>query len=100
MSREDFEGLRQYAKEQHDKRVADTPRRVAYAIEQFKKHGIRYELKNANIGHFHCWRKIDGQRFQFYAGTGKIMGHRGHRGIHALIRLLTVKEDLNHEPTS
>lgn len=89
MSREDFEGIRQHAKEQHDKRVADTPRRVAYAIEQFKKHGIRYELKNANLGHFHCWRKRDGERFQFYASTGKIMGCNTFRGIHQFIKILT-----------
>ena len=37
MSREDFEGIREYAKEQHAKRVADNPNRIQYAIEQFEK---------------------------------------------------------------
>ena len=88
MSREDFEGIKQYAKEQHDKRVADNPNRIKYAIEQFEKHNIEYSLKNETIGHFHCRRKCDDKLFQFYAGTGKIQGYENKRGIHALIRLL------------
>lgn len=88
MSREDFEGIKQYAKEQHEKRVADTPNRIQYAIEQFEKHNIEYALKNGTTGHFHCRRKSDDKLFQFYAGTGKIMGFENKRGIHALIKLL------------
>ena len=44
MSKEDFEGIKQYAKEQHAKRVADNPNRVQYAIQQFEKHNIEYAL--------------------------------------------------------
>ena len=88
VSREDFEGIREYAKEQHAKRVADNPNRIQYAIEQFEKHEIEYTLKNEQTGHFHCRRKSDDKLFQFYAGTGKIMGYDKARGIHALIRLL------------
>lgn len=93
MSREDFEGIRQHAKEQHDKRVADTPRRIAYAIEQFEKHNIEYTLKNEQTGHFHCRRKRDDELFQFYAGTGKIMGCNTFRGIHQLIKILIAEEE-------
>lgn len=92
MSREDFEGIRRHAKESHDRRVADTPRRVQYAIKIFEENGIRYELKNPQTGHFHCWRKSDGLMFQFYAGTGTIQGLSSTRGIRNLIRLLTKKE--------
>lgn len=91
MSREDFEGIRRHAKENHDRRVADTPRRVQYAIEQFEKYGIEYELKNPQTGHFHCRRKSDGLLFQFYAGTGTIQGLASTRGIRNLIRALTEK---------
>lgn len=35
MAREDFEGIRQHAKEQHDKRVADTPRRIVQPAPEF-----------------------------------------------------------------
>lgn len=92
MSREDFEGIKQHAKEQHKKRVADNPNRISYAIEQLEKHNIEYTLKNAQTGHFHCRRKSDDKLIQFYAGTGKIMGQEHKRGIHALIKLL--EEDL------
>lgn len=88
MSREDFEGIKQYAKEQHERRVANNPNRIAYAIEQFEKHGIEYSLKNSQTGHFHCRRKRDDKLFQFYAGTGKIQSVTNARGIHALIRIL------------
>lgn len=88
MSKEDFEGIKQYAKEQHVKRVADNPNRVQYAIQQLEKHNIEYALKNETTGHFHCRRKSDDKLFQFYAGTGKIMGYDNKRGIHSLILLL------------
>ena len=89
MSREDFEGIAQLAKENHKNRVAKNPDRIQYAIEQFEKHEIEYYLKNEQTGHFHCHRKCDDKLFQFYAGTGKIMGYQNARGIHALIKMLT-----------
>lgn len=85
--REVFDALKADCKTRHNQRVAKTPDRVEYAIEQFKKNGIRYELKNPAIGHFHCWRKSDGRQYQFWAGTGNILGHK-NRGIHLLIREL------------
>ena len=88
MSREDFEAIARNAKENHAKRVADNPNRIQYAIQQFERHNIEYVLKNESTGHFHCRRKSDDKLFQFYAGTGKIMGIEDKRGIHALIELL------------
>lgn len=82
-----WDALKEYAKQVHKDRVAKTPQRVAYAIKQFEDNGIPYQLKNEQTGHFHCWRKSDRKLFQFYAGTGKIMGS-SDRGIHNLIRLL------------
>jgi hypothetical protein len=73
--------------EMHNERVQKTPERIEYAIQQFKDNGIRYELKNPAIGHFHCWRKSDGKLYQFWAGTGKILGYR-NRGIRLLIKEL------------
>lgn len=81
-------GYHLYVKEQHKKRVAKNSNRIQFAIEQFKKHDIEFELKNASTGHFHCRRKSDDKLFQFYAGTGKIMGFETKRGIHALIKIL------------
>lgn len=88
MSREDFEGIRLHAKETHDRRVADTPRRIEYAIKLFEENGIEYILKNPQTGHFHCRRKRDDKLFQFYAGTGKIQGETDSRGVHALVAML------------
>ena len=73
----------------YKERVAKNPSRVEYAIEQLEKNNIEYELKNAGTGHFHCRRKSDDALFQFWAGTGKILGHNNARGIHALIKILT-----------
>lgn len=75
-------------KEQHKERVKKTPERIEYACTLLDKAGIEYQLKNPATGHFHCWRKVDGKLFQFYAGTGKIQGYDRIRGIHALVSLL------------
>ena len=85
--RDVFDAMKEENKKKHNERVSKTPDRIEYAIQQFEKNGIRYELKNRGIGHFHCWRKSDGKLYQFWAGTGKILGYR-NRGIHLLIREL------------
>lgn len=79
--------VKPHLKQKHDERVAKTPDRVEYAIAQFEKNGIKYELKNAGNGHFHCWRKSDNRLYQFWASTGKILGY-DNRGIKLLIREL------------
>lgn len=81
-------GYHLHAQEKHRERVAKNPDRIAYAIQQFEAHGIEYQLKNEQTGHFHCWRKSDDKLFQFYAGTGKIQGFTQVRGIHSLIQML------------
>ena len=88
MARDEFwDALKEHAHRNHQERVSKNPDRIAYAIQQFEAHGIEYQLKNPQTGHFHCWRKSDDQLFQFYAGTGKIQGLQT-RGIHNLIKLL------------
>lgn len=68
--------------------------RTQYAIEQFRKNGIVYFLKNEITGHFHVYRKSDRQLFQFWSGTGKITGpipdeiEGDRRGIATLIKIL------------
>lgn len=81
-------GYSEWAKEKHKERVSDNSRRISFAIEQFKKNNIQYVLKNEQTGHFHCWRKSDDRLFQFYAGTGKIVGVVNARGIAALVDIL------------
>lgn len=90
MARDEFwDALKEYGKQVHQERVAKNSNRIQFAIEQFKKYDIEFELKNATTGHFHCRRKSDDKLFQFYAGTGKIMGFENKRGIHTLIKILT-----------
>ncbi|MCL2531570.1 MAG: hypothetical protein FWE40_05380 [Oscillospiraceae bacterium] len=84
MGREDFEGFHL----EYKARVAKTPARVQYAIEQLTAAGVEFTIKNESIGHFHCRRKSDDKLFNFWAGTGKIQGYDRERGIHALIKLL------------
>lgn len=67
---------------------AQETERIAYAIKQFELNSIEFTLKNEQSGHFHCRRKSDDKLFQFWAGTGKILGYDHLRGIHALIKLL------------
>lgn len=55
-----WDALKDHAKQVHQERVAKNPDRIAYAIQQFEAHGIEYQLKNEQTGHFHCWRKSEG----------------------------------------
>lgn len=72
----------------HKERIMKNPDRIEYAIEQFTKNQIRYELKNEESCHFHAWRKSDDKLFEFWAGTGKIKGLE-ERGIKNLIQILS-----------
>lgn len=87
MSREDFEGLKQLAKENHAKRIAQNPQRLKYACEQLKKNGIAFKVCNEETCQINVYT-ADGNVFTFYAGTGKIQGYEA-RGIKAFINLLT-----------
>jgi len=82
-------GYHLYAKEKHKERVSKNGDRVKFAVEQLTANNIEFVLKNESIGHFHCRRKSDDALIQFWAGTGKILGHEKRRGIHSLIQILT-----------
>lgn len=82
-----WDGLKEHGKQVHQQRVEKNPDRIDFAIKQFEKNNIEYSLKNEQIGHFHCYRKSDDKLFQFWAGTGKILGSE-KRGIHNLIKIL------------
>jgi len=66
-----------------------TNERLQFAIEQLKKHDIEHSVRNEQSGHIHCRKKSDDTLIQYWAGTGKILGHES-QGIHNLIKLLTV----------
>lgn len=85
MSKEDFEGIRQYCKEQHAKRVADNPRRLAHACEVLEKHHFNYKVCNETTCQINVY--IGKEVLTFYAGTGKILGRNRGRGINDFLRL-------------
>lgn len=59
MARDEFwDALKEHAHRNHQERVSKNPDRIAYAIQQFEAHGIEYQLKNQQTGHFHCWPAI------------------------------------------
>ena len=92
MSREDFEGLRQLAKANHDARVAKTPQRLKYAAEQLNQNDITYKVCNETTGQINCYF-ANGTVLTFYAGTGKIKGYERQRGIKAFIRICVAERD-------
>lgn len=85
--RESFDALKADCKQRHDARVAKTPQRVEYAMQQLVMNNIDFRLLNAQTGHFHCHGIKSDKLYQFWAGTGKIMGSE-LRGIHNLIKLV------------
>ena len=60
--------------------------KIDEAADRFDHYGFSYEVKNYDIGHIHVG-DLDGNRFQFWAETGKILGNNAV-GIDALIELL------------
>lgn len=80
--------------------------RSRYAIMQFRKNKIKYDLKNETTGHFHTYRKSDNQLFQFWSGTGKIVGpipeyiKGDRRGIKTLVEILMNKGGTNENKSN
>ena len=89
MSAEDFEGVRYLAKANHAARVAKTPQRLSYAVEQLDKHDVTYKVCNETTGQINCYF-ANGNMLTFYAGTGKITGH-SQRGIANFLKLCDVE---------
>lgn len=92
MSREDFEGLKQLAKENHKERITKNPQRLQYATEQIHQNGITYKVCNEVTGQINCYF-ANGKILTFYAGTGKIKGCENKRGIKSFIRMCTKERD-------
>lgn len=83
-----WKDVKPYYKELHDKRVAKTPNRIEYSIEQFEKNNIPYELKNEITGQFNIRKGTN--IIVYYCSTGKVLLNnkpRNNRGIEFVIRL-------------
>lgn len=86
MSREDFEGIRELAKKQHQERVAKNPQRLAYAVQKLKENGITFKVCDERSAQINAYF-ANGKHLTFYAGTGKIQGYKNLRGIDAFLKL-------------
>lgn len=86
MSREDFEGIREYAKKQHQERVAKNPQRLAYVVHKLTQNGITFKVCNETTGQINSYF-ANGKCLTFYAGTGKIQGYKNLYGIENFIKL-------------
>ena len=62
-------------------------RRAEYAVQRFEEEGIRYMRPDATSDRFIVWSADNGRRYQFYAGTGLIMGPYTDRGIENMIMI-------------
>lgn len=65
----------------------DKRNNIEMVADILRDHEIQFDIKNHEIGHFHCRTKKSYKLVQFWAGTGKIMG-RQERGIHNLLKIL------------
>ena len=95
MSREDWDGIREHARRQHQERVAKTPQRLEYAVELLKANGIPFKVCNDITGQINAYF-TNGKILTFYAGTGKIKGYTTLRGIKSFV-WLCVNENLNSQ---
>ena len=73
--REVFDYYKEYCKEQHRKRVAKTPDRIAYAAKMLEQRGIKYELKKSKYRALSLLAKI-GQPAHTVLGR-----HRKNNGL-------------------
>lgn len=85
MSKEDFEAIREFAKEQHRARVAENKKRLAFALHNLDIEGFVPDLVNTQNCQINV--KVKGKTYVFYAGTGKIVGS-DRRGISEFISVL------------
>ena len=60
-------------------------KRTAYAIARFEEEGIRYIKPSKDGDRFIVFSKDNGRKYQFYAGTGLILGPYENRGIENMI---------------
>lgn len=84
MSREDWDGIREHARRQHQERVAKTPQRLEYATKLLKENNISFIVHHDATGQINAYFE-NGRCLTFYAGTGKIKGYDNIRGIKAFV---------------
>lgn len=62
-------------------------KRTEYAIKRFEEEGIRFIRPSENSDRFIVFSKDNGRKYQFYAGTGLILGPYENRGIENMVSI-------------
>lgn len=62
-------------------------RRTEYAIRRFEEEGIRYVRPSQGSDRFIVFSKDNLRKYQFYAGTGLILGPYCDRGIENMVEV-------------
>ena len=62
-------------------------KRTEYAIKRFEDEGIRYIRPSEDSDRFIVYSQDNGRKYQFYAGTGLILGPYEDRGIENMIMI-------------
>lgn len=62
-------------------------KRADYAIQRFEQEGIRYIRPSETSDRFLIFADDNVRKFQFYAGTGLILGPYSARGIESMINI-------------
>ena len=78
-----YEKLPQFS----DEMVERNGKRTEYAVQRFEEEGIRYIRPSQGSDRFIVFSKDNGRKYQYYAGTGLILGPYDNRGIENMIRI-------------
>lgn len=70
-----------------DEIVERNGKRTEYAIKRFEEEGIRYIRPSKESDRFIVFSNDNGRKYQFYAGTGLILGPYENRGIENMVSI-------------
>lgn len=64
-------------------------KRIEYAMKRFDEERIRYSRPNEDSDRFVVFNDSNTKRYQFYAGSGLILGPYEDRGIENMVTIIT-----------
>lgn len=64
-------------------------KRIEYAMKRFDEERIRYSRPNEDSDRFVVFNDSNTKRYQYYAGSGLILGPYEDRGIENMVTIIT-----------
>lgn len=64
-------------------------KRIEYAMKRFDEAKIRYSRPNEDSDRFVVFNDTNTRRYQYYAGSGLILGPYEERGIDNMVNIIT-----------